>query len=238
LEKFRFIIAAVFLTLISCSKKNLPSDLSLFGLDYYPTQAGKFVIYDVDSIGYNDLPVDTVHYVYRLKEKIADTYTDNEGKPAIRLERFIKKYSSIKPYDSIPWTLKEVWMVNANQQSIQVVEGNMRFTKLIFPVEENVVWNGNANNTVGDWQYRIDYVDRSETINNKKLEKVLLVKQKDFRTLISYQFYSEKYARGVGLVQRDIINISSNKIVANVPVEKRIEIGFIVKQTLVNYGYE
>jgi hypothetical protein len=129
-------------------------------------------------------------------------------------------------------------MVNANQQSIQVVEGNMRFTKLIFPVEENVVWNGNANNTIGDWQYRIDYVDRSETINNKKLEKVLLVKQKDFRTLISYQFYSEKYARGVGLVQRDIINISSNKIVANVPVEKRIEIGFIVKQTLVNYGYE
>jgi hypothetical protein len=75
-------------------------------------------------------------------------------------------------------------------------------------------------------------------MNQVPLEKVLRVTQKDFKTLISYQAYSEKYARGVGLVQREITDIYSNTIVPGVAVENRIENGLIYKQTLVNYGYE
>ena len=226
------------LLLISCSKKTIPQDAGLLGLDYYPTSSGKYVVYDIDSTIYTDLPRDTIVYKYRIKEKIADSYTDNQGKPAIRLERYIKKYNPLKSYDSIPWTIKEVWMVNADQKSIQVVEGNVRYTKLIFPIQEKSSWNGNANNTVGEWDYTIDYVDKAETINNTKLEAVLRVNQKEYRTLISYQNYFEKYAKGVGLVYREINDLLSNNIIANKPVEGRIESGIIYKQTLVTYGHE
>ncbi len=232
------ILGFVVVLIVSCAKKKVPQDTSILGLDYYPTTSGKFVVYDVDSIVYTELPKDTLAYKYRIKEKLTDMYTDNEGQPAIRLERYIKRYNPLKSYDSIPWTIKEVWMVNATDKSIQVVESNVRFTKLTFPVQKKSTWNGNANNTGGERDYTYDYIDNKEIINTKVFENVLRVKQKDYRTLISYAFYTEKYAKGVGLVYREIKDLLSNTIIANKPVEDRIESGIIYKQTLVTYGHE
>jgi len=210
----------------------------VLGLDYYPTKLGKFVIYDVDSTVYNDLTLDTVRYKYRIKEKLVESFTDNEGRPAIRLERFIKMYNPNKLYDSIPYTIKEVWMVNADDKKIQVAESNIRFTKMIFPVALNVIWNGNANNNLGELMYAYFIIDKAETINGNALSKVLTVKQRDERTLISVHYNIEKYSKGIGLVYREIKDIYSNTVVANIPVEQRIEKGFIYKQTLVSYGNE
>lgn len=220
-----------------CSKKKIP-DTAIYGLDYYPLAQNRFVVYDVDSVIYTEIPKDTLHYRYRIKEKLADSFTDNEGGQARRLERYIKKYNASLPYDSMPWTMKEVWMVNPSSTSIQVQENNVRYTKLIFPVTAKASWNGNAGNTQGDQTYTYDYIDNKETINNTPLDFVLSVSQRDFRTLISYEKKSEKYARGVGLVYKEIYNLLSNTIVQNVPVEQRIESGLIYKQTLLTYGYE
>ena len=226
------------MTLVSCSKKTSQNVDVSSDLDYYPLTLGKFIEYEVDSTVYTDLPVDTLYFKYRIKEKIVDAFTDNLGAPAIRLERYYKRFDPTKSYDKIPWTMKEVWLVNADRKKVQVVESNLRYTKLIFPVKEKDVWDGNANNSLGEWLYSFDYVNKTETINNQIFAEVLQVKQKEFKTLISYQLYSEKYAKGVGLVQREIINILSNDIVQGMPIEKRIEKGIIYKQTILNYGYE
>ncbi len=226
-------------TFFSCTKKKIPSSDTLLGLNYYPTTSGKYVIYEVDSTVYVDLPLSSVNTKYRIKEKIADSFIDNEGKSAIRLERYIKKLPTPpKTYDSIPWTIKEVWMLNADSKSIQLSESNVRFTKLIFPIQEKASWNGNAKNTIGEWLYSYDYIDKAEIINGNALEKVLMVKQFESRTLISYKYYIEKYAKNIGLVYREINDIYSNTVIANVPVEGRIEKGIIYKQTLITYGYE
>jgi hypothetical protein len=233
-----FLILIIGFLFFSCTKKKIPANDSLLGLEYYPTTQGKFVIYDVDSTVYTDLPLSSVNTKYRIKEKIADSFTDNEGKPAIRLERYIKKFNPVKSYDSIPWTIKEVWMVNADKRSIQVLERDMRYTKLIFPVEENASWNGNARNSIGEWQYTYAYIDKKETLNSVVLEKVLLVNQFELRTLISYQSYKEKYAKNIGLVYREIYDIYSNNVIQGVPVEDRIQNGTIYKLTIVSSGYE
>ncbi len=231
------LVSACFL-FFSCAKKKVPEADALLGLDYYPTTIGRYVVYNIDSTVYNSLTQTTVTTQYQIKEKISENFTDNEGQNALKMERYIKKYNPSKPYDSIPWAIKEVWMINATNKSIQVVEGNVRYTKLIFPVQQAANWNGNAKNTIGEWLYSYDYIDKSETIGSTKLDKVLLVKQKDYRTLISYQNYNEKYAKGVGLVYREITDVLSNNVIANVPVENRIEDGVIYKQTLVKYGNE
>lgn len=226
------------LACVSCVKKETPADESLLGLDYYPTQSGKFVVYDVDSTVYGILPPDTTVYRYRVKEKFSETVTDEQGKNTIRIERFIKKFNPNKAYDSIAWTIKEVWTADANNKHVQVVEANTRFTKLVFPIQDNASWNGNAGNTLGERIYNINYIDRSEQIGGNNLTNVLLVKQREYRTLISYENNVEKYAKGIGLVYREIKNILSNKIVPGVTVEDRIESGLVYKQTLVTYGYE
>ena len=224
--------------MLSSCKKKTEDATSVLGLDYYPTNIGKFVVYDVDSIVYNDLSLDTITYKYRIKERLVENFTDNEGRQAIRLERYIKMYNPNKPYDSIPYTIKEAWMINADDKKVQVVESNLRYTKMIFPVAQTATWDGNANNNLGQMMYTYSVIDKTETINGVSLSNVLTVKQRDDRTLISVQYYSEKYAKGVGLVYREIKDIYSNMVVASIPVEQRIEKGLIYKQKVISYGYE
>ncbi|MFO0357946.1 MAG: hypothetical protein ACK50A_13415 [Sphingobacteriaceae bacterium] len=223
---------------LACTKKKVGNDTALLGLEYYPKTLGKFVEYDVDSTVYIDLPLSSVTYKYRIKEKITGYFLDNEGNEALRLERFIKKYDPAKPYDSMAYTIKEVWMVNADKRKVEVVEGNIRYTKLVFPVSNGTSWNGNIRNTLGEWNYMYDGIDLSEVMNGINLNKVLKVVQKSERTQIAYKNYVEKYAKGVGLVYREIIDVTSNNVLPNVPVEQRIEKGVIYKQKIVNNGYE
>ena len=210
----------------------------MYGLSYYPLEQGRFVVYEVDSIVYTQIPRDTVHYRYRIKEVLADAFIDNEGKTARRLMRYIKKFDPAVSYDQMSWTVKEVYMVNADDKKIQVQEGNVRTTKLIFPVSEQGSWNGNAPNSKPGQTYSYDYIDRSESIGSIHLPKVLRVKQLEFPTLISHQSQSEKYAMGVGLVYKQIIDVSSNNVVPGKPVMQRIESGLDYQQTLITFGHE
>jgi hypothetical protein len=222
----------------SCVKEELPETDDLLGLGYFPLTQGKFVIYEVDSTVFTELPKDTISYKYRIKEKIADSFIDNEGNTAYRIERYIKKYDPNQEYDQMSWTIKEVWMLNANNKHIQVSESNLRYTKLIFPIQEKASWNGNAANSLPERNYSYDYIDRAEVINANSLDRVLRVKQLDYSTLISYQNYSEKYAYGVGLVSKELVDVVSNTIVPSVAVLNRIESGIKYKQTVLSYGYE
>jgi len=230
--------AIVAVAIQACIKKSAEQQNINLGQDYYPTTLGKFVEYDVDSVVFNELSSVPDTFRYRIKEKFTAHFSDNEGKQAIRLERFIKKYNPSLLYDSIPYQIKEVWMSNASNKNIQVVEGNIRFTKLIFPVQQNSSWNGNAYNSLGEWLYKYTYIDKTETINQVNLDKVLLVTQRDDYTQIYHHFYIEKYAKGVGLVYREIKDIYSNNVISGIPVEQRIEKGVIYKQQIINYGYE
>jgi hypothetical protein len=239
MNKSLVIVFLFSLFVFSCKKEQTvaPAGIDL-GTAYYPTDIGKYVIYDVDSIIYSDFSKDTLVFKYRIKEKFTETYTDNLGLPAIRLERYIKKYSPAISYDSLPWILKEVWSVNYDQSTVQVVESNFRFTKLFFPLQLNSSWNGNAFNSLGKQIYYYKYIDQAETIGPLSLNTVLSVQQKEIRTLINYQNYVEKYAKGVGLVYKEITDLQSDSIVSNVAVEDRIEQGIIYKQTLFSYGSE
>ena len=153
-------------------------------------------------------------------------------------------YNPLISYDNIAWTIKDIWNYTKTNTTLEVVEEDVRFTKLSFPVKENATWNGNALNTIGELNYTYDYINQSETINTTHFDNVLLVVQKDDKgkNAINREYYIEKYAKDVGLVYREIKDLESNTIkVQNgviVPVEQRIEKGVIYKLTYVTHGIE
>lgn len=237
MPKINYILPLLmFFALISCKKKvEDPPDV---GYDYAPKIIGKYVIYDVDSTIYDDFKNDTTYYKYRIKEKLEETYVDNQGRNVIKLVRYIKKYNDSVSYDNIPWTIKDVWNYTGTSTSLEVVEEDVRFTKLSFPVKEESSWNGNANNTIGEWDYKYSYTDRAETINGTPFDNVLMVIQKsDKGNQIHREYYIEKYAKGVGMVYREIKDLRSDVVTA-VPVEQRITSGVIYKLIYVTHGYE
>lgn len=211
------------------------------GYDYAPVIIGKYVIYDADSTIYDDFFSDTIYSKYRIKEKMEEQITDNEGRSAIKMVRYIKKYNPLVSYDNIPWTHKDVWICTKTNTTYEVVEEDVRFTKLIFPVKEEATWKGNAYTTLDDWDYEYIYTNRTETINGTSFENVLFVEQKDDKhnNVIHREYYIEKYAKNVGLVYREIKDLKSNDhIILGQPVEDRIKSGVIYKLTYVTHGYE
>ena len=107
-------------------------------------------------------------------------------------------------------------------------------------VESDNYWNGNAQNSNGEWNYKYNYTDNSEILNGTSFEKVLLVEQKDdkLKNVIHRQYYIEKYAKNIGLIYREIKDLYSNTVISNIPVEQRIEKGIIYKQTYITHGTE
>lgn len=221
---------------VACKKETEnPPDL---GYSYAPVTLGKYVVYDVDSTVYLETS-DTVYFKYRIKEKLEETFIDNQGRVAIKLVRYIKKYNDTVSYDNIPWTIKDIWNYTKTNTTLEVVEEDIRFTKLIFPVNDDAIWNGNAHNTIGEWDYTYDYIDKTEIINGTKFDNVLLVIQrKDKNNVLHREYFIEKYAKTVGLVYREIRDLYSNNVVFGVPVEQRIEKGVIYKLTYVTHGFE
>ncbi|MES2764128.1 MAG: hypothetical protein V4677_18065 [Bacteroidota bacterium] len=235
--RYILLFGCFILAVVSC--KNKTENAPDVGYDYAPERLGKYVVYDVDSTIYDDFNMDTVYYKYRIKELLEDEYVDNEGRHGIRLVRFIKKYNDTVSYDNIAWEIKDVWNYTKTSTALQIVEEDIRFTKLVFPVREEITWNGNANNSIGDWQYNYTSTDRAETINGTAFDNVLTVTQKDDKgnNKIHRQYYVEKYAKDVGMVYREIKDLQSYTVTA-APVENRISKGVIYKLNYVTHGYE
>jgi hypothetical protein len=232
-----FLIAGI--AIYSCKKKKEPEKVDV-GEAYYPPTIGKFIVYDVDSIIYDEFTYDSTHYKYQIKEKIEEQFTDIQGKPAYKLARYIKKFNAAVSYTAMAWTIKDVWQVNITGSDVEVVEENTRFVKMVFPVKESKTWDGNATNTIGQWDYKYLFVDKPETVNSHSFDKVLLVEEKNFRTLISDEYYAEKYAKDLGLVYREIIDLDFDEVV---PMNAIIDTvakkkGVIYKSIMTAYGYE
>lgn len=221
----------------------MPPDV---GYAYAPAVLGKYIVYDVDSTIYDDFNNDTVYYKYRIKEKLEENYIDNQGRQAIRLVRYIKMFDSTVSYDNMPWIVKDVWVYTKTNTTLEVVEEDVRFTKLVFPVAEKVTWNGNAHNTIGEWEYKYAYIDNQESINGITFDKVLQVTQKDDKgiNVIHREYFIEKFAKDIGLVYKEIKDLYSNTPTIDsithqvVPVEQRITKGVIYKMTYISHGYE
>ena|ERR1700741_3400364 len=231
--KYNLICLIVFSLLVSCKKKQNEEAPDL-GYDYYPAKVGSYIEYDVDSTAYTPLPVDTIVAKFRIKEVIEEEITDNQGRPALKIVRYKKNYSATVPYSAMNWTLQDVWTANKTNTTAEVVEENVRFVKLIFPVADAQTWNGNAQNTIGDWQYKYSEMDQPAAYNGLSFEKTVFITQKKTLTALSNQYYVEKYARGVGLIYREIIDVKSQNNIG-VPIMNRIEEGVVYKQTVVAY---
>ncbi len=238
MKKKSLLFAAIILSLVfSCKKDKTTSDTHDVGYGYYQGEVGKYIEYEVDSTVYDDFEHDTDYYRYRLKEVVESIFTDNAGRPTLRLERYIKMYNPALSYDSIPWALRDVWAANITNTTVEKTEENVKFLKLSFPVSAGKTWNGNAFNTLGEQTYTYTDVDKPRGYNGFSFDSTLMVTQQDELNLILKKYYIEVFAKGVGLVHKQSFDIYSGTVTA-VPVTSRIQKGVDYKMTVVKYGTE
>lgn len=228
------LIAIIVVTGFGC--KDDEQTVNDIGYTYFPTTIGHWVIYEVDSTVYDDFEHDTDYYRYQVKEVLESEFIDNSGRPSIRVERYKRWYNPNLAYDSIPWYLSRVWAFTKTSSSAEKLEENERFIRLAFGIDEGKTWDGNAFNTIGEWRYKYKEVDVPLTINSISFDSTLTVEQKKDINWVNHKQYTERYARGVGMIEKNVIDVRDTALNIGVLVVDRIYSGVVYSIKVVDYG--
>ncbi len=220
--KYFFGISFLSLLFVSC-KKETDNFTTIPARDYYPLQIGKYITYDLDSTVFTNFNQNLTVRHYQAQYKIEDQTTDNLGNPGFIVNRYLRADSSK------PWAIDNVFTVYPTGKSIEYIQDNLRFIKLMSPVTEGFSWKGNsylaydpyrsyvfANPAfMEDWNYTYENVNQPLSINSKDFESTITVLEVSDSTgnpAISGTEYAEKtysiekYAKDIGLVYKDFIH--------------------------------
>jgi hypothetical protein len=208
-----------------CDKQQLDS-YSLVPLsDYFPLQTGKYITYDLDSTTYPNFGTMAVITHYQVQYYTDSTITDNLGRTAYRIIRYIRDSSTA------PWVPDNTFLAINTGNTIEWIEDNFRFIKLSLPILPGSSWQGNrylytytSDDTVttqitptylpytylDNWTYSYDSINTPLTLGNLTVDSTIKVNEQDVEVGIqnnpnyysSITYSSENYAKGIGLVYR------------------------------------
>jgi hypothetical protein len=174
---------------------------------YFPIELNQEKEFLVTNINHSSFGKDTV--TYYLKEVISEKFLNLEGDSAYRIERFWKTDSANN------YEIKDIWVANKSLNFAQLVEENIRFTKLIFPFDVDVVWDGNAFNNQQSQEYRIESINIPYNVNGLSFDSSITVIQNYKSNLLEYENSKEIYVIGVGLVYKEEIEVLINSADSN-----------------------
>ena len=212
---YAFIILAfsgLLLTRCSAKKDGFSSETLTA---YMNLSVGKYVTYQLDSMKFvNFGQADTI-IKYQAKDVIDTAITDNLGRPAWRVIRYLNDTLA-----SGTWTPDMTYMIVPTTQTIEVIENNMRFQKLKLPIVNEFSWKGNTfidtysvNSDVrylDNWDYTYANVGQAySTVLN-----CITINQRDetLGTINNVDAYSERnysqeiYGKNIGLVYKSFLH--------------------------------
>lgn len=211
------LLAVTFFT--ACQKENQllkPIPLS----EYFPLTVGKYITYNLDSTVYINFGQKDTVIKYQVKDSVENKITDNTGRPAFRIVRYIRKDASRA------WSANNTFMAIPTATTIEFVENNFRFQKLKTPIKDGYSWKGNtfidtySLNSVykylDDWDYTYDSVGLPSTVGAFQFPFTIKVDQRDeflgqdpkipSTQYAERNFGVEKYAKGIGLVYKEFLH--------------------------------
>ena len=207
---FFFLLFTFYLS--SCKKTETFNSPTLS--DYYPLKTGKYITYQLDSLVYLAFGTRDTTISYQVKYLTDSLITDNQGRPAFRIYRFIRKN------ENQDWTPDAAFMAVTTGNNLEFIENNLRYIKLQLPIKDNFSWKGNSYidtysafsmlRYLDNWDYVYSNVNGFDTVGSFNLDNTLTVNQRD-ETIglpdepMSYSERNlslEKYAKGIGMVYR------------------------------------
>lgn len=230
------------------------------GQAYYPIEQGRYKVYQIDSLIYDEYNCNRLRVAYQVKEVTGAVITDGEGHTAYRVQRYERTTAADE------WELRGIWTEKIEDKQIQRVENNQRMIKLVMPVKKDQTWDGvvyirrdtlvpirgGAIDLYKDWedfQYLNVGAPYVDTISNIVYNETVQVLQVDKTNNIERRYSTEVYAKGIGLVYKEMrildtqcrvpLCVGDSDIASCIgrPWVDKAEKGFILKQTLLEHNY-
>ena len=222
---------------------------------YFPLKIGKYIDYQVDSMVYDfgtggSTVVDSSTTFVR--ELVADTLRDQTGQLLYTLERYERTAADQA------WQLRHIGTAARTGSQAIFTENNLRYLKLIFPMDRRSEWNGNVWIDVDreieiagerirpftNWQYEVDSIDIAAQVGTFAFDSTLLVTEADDINIIERRLSRVRYAKNIGLVWREQWILDSQYCNQNIPPadcetrpwELKAERGYILRQVVIAYN--
>jgi len=205
-----FLVFIVLLAGFSACKKDSDLPPEDMGYSYFPYTPGSYMIYNVDSTYYDDF-LDSVKYTsFQLKEFFESWFIDAQGRPCIRIERWVKMN------DTTDWYLRDVWYSCTTNAYAERLEENVRITRMAFPVRSSTEWDGNAFNEMDAQMFEYDEIDEPFVTGLLSFDSTVTVIQELSSNLIEENNQYEIYARNVGLVFKRYKDVEKDFVSGNI----------------------
>jgi len=231
LTKILFTLFGMLLLWFACNPKELMPDTTRVGFDFFPLQVGDFRVYEVEEITKTFLfGFDTARF--QLKESLVDSFPGLGGDIIYLLHRS-KRLSA-----NDAWNLDSVWTARRNQSQAVIVESNVPYIKMVFPIDENKIWDGNKLNSADNDAYEMLNLFTSFDTGLEVFEETLTVIQNEKLDSIDIlDFRKEVYGLNIGLIYKSSSYLEFCDDIDCLGL-KEIEQGRILKQTIIDYGKE
>lgn len=214
--------------------------------DYLQLSVGKYIIYRLDSMKFENL--DTIKSSYQVKDEIDGAIVDNLGRPSWRVVRYYRDVAGTQP-----WAEHITYMITPTKESVEVIENNFRYIKLKLPIKEGFNWKGNTYISLfssdPDWDYRYldgwDYMYENigspfttamgsipNTITVNQRDEVLGHPQ-DPGLYSERNFSVEVYAKGIGLIYKDFLHSQYQPLNGSTPAYR---LGYGIRLNMLSHN--
>lgn len=211
----RILFFGLLLFLIAgCIRDKIQTPAEDHSVQYFPLTLGKYIVYDVDSIVFDDLSggnrQDSVSF--QIKEEVVDFQVSLAGDTLFYVHRFRRE----DPSQS--WKLKDLWTASRSTAEATRTEENLKFIKMAYPLHFGKRWASTAyispstTIVVGtetmqpyeEWSAKIIAYDVQDQVGDFNFAKgeVMQVTQTNTDDGAFKRYVLEKYARNIGLIMR------------------------------------
>jgi len=226
MKRIIFFLVVLSISFLSCHKDN-DSVPALSGIEYFPTVIGSYKIYDVHLIVYSN---DTIDSTFQMKELIQDTFYYNNT-VVYELYRFYRS-DNTQPWPDQP---DSVWTFTTDRNQITIQEASVDFIRLVFPLSNGKVWDGNTRNTYLRDDYTAATYASPYTIGSVYFPQTTTIVEEKSKNLVYKDYRNRVYAKDVGMIFKHAEYIAYNTSPSLIG-QDIIDYGSIREETLVEYG--
>jgi hypothetical protein len=231
-----YLLFIVLVSLIRCSDEDsISTDV---GMNYFPLQTGDNWIYEVEETIINQTMETNT---YDLRVTVIDSVKNLNGGYTYIFHR------DKRALETDPWESFETWTAKLSMNQLIQNEGNELFVKLIFPISNDLIWNGNQFNNLpnsgnlfngkGSEFYQTTEYDQSKALTtNLEFDKTITIIQNDFDDpIVGKDVRKEVYAREVGLIYKEVTQLEYCSV-GDCLGQQKVDKGVIIIQTLKSYA--
>ncbi len=186
---------------------------------------GISITYRLDSLVFISFGSTSAIHSYEVKYMVDAPITDNIGRPAWRIFRYIK------PVGTGSFSPDATFTAINTGTTLEFIENNLRYLKLVQPITEGGTWKGNSfidtysiNSDLkylDDWDYTYADANKPKTIGSFNFDSTVTVEQRNDSLglpLIPQTQYAEKnlgkeiYAANIGMVYRTFLHYEFQRV--------------------------